>query len=692
MVNNTFIYIGDDLLDLDPGTVVTITVQSVNVGDLKTRNVSYTNQLKVKATENNTRIFGFTSTEWSRSAIPYQYNTTKVVQNGIEVLRGVTILQKYDGNSFTINIYEQLFDIFAALEGLKIKDINPIPASAWDMFAIDAARTNTSGIISAILQWGHSLVDIYEADFFMPSFFYHTFITEILTHTGLTLSGDILTDARFTDLVIPYPCDTYAEDGSSGTVPAYVAAGTKSESTTTSVTPNYMGSILAGDLLFLQVINVEPTVGSISTPSGWTIVSQETFPWGTTALFYKTAAGTEVGSETVNRSASSGAPSSYMMAQLYQYRDASGTITIDDTDDHSATGNSTMTWRALTLTGAHRTALAFFCDYNGVGVSAPTGYTDGTRTDSSTLVSNITIGTFTQDDMDSIPEATTTTDALAGWSTWHIGIYGTDATVLTTWNDLWPDIEVLEIVKDFFVRFGLIAKQKNGVLYLKTIEEIISDRTNAVDWSGKITKTDKPIDFQTKYAQTNYFEFNNGDNDPTLGRGEIPIDNETLKPIDTIFTSIFESVDTNFFTGVGYYSAIMNIYDEESVDNTDIKQSPPFTLCTLRDKSVYDTAITFATTSRSDYKLAYFIDDNQIPALVTKDTGFQYFVDQFYPKYETALQKFKMIEKEFLLNEIDIQQYDSHKIIWDGEGYYLINKIKNFVPGKITKVELFKVG
>jgi len=51
-----------------------------------------------------------------------------------------------------------------------------------------------------------------------------------------------------------------------------------------------------------------------------------------------------------------------------------------------------------------------------------------------------------------------------------------------------------------------------------------------------------------------------------------------------------------------------------------------------------------------------------------------------------------MIEKEFLLNEIDIQQYDSHKIIWDGEGYYLINKIKNFVPGKITKVELFKVG
>ena len=687
-MNNTLIYIGDDLLDLDPSTVIAITIQAINVGDLKTRNVSYTNQFKVRTTENNCRIFGYVHSEWSRSVKPYRYNSCKVIQNGVEVMpEAVCIIQKYEKGYFVLNIYESIYDIFAELEGLKIKDINPIPASAWDNFAMDAARTNTSGIIAAILQWGHSTSDIFEAGFFMPCFFYHTFITEILTHTGLTLSGDILTDSWFTDLVIPFPCDTYEEDTSSGTVPAYVAKGTKSESTTTSVTPNFMGGILAGDKIYLQAVNVEPTIGTIDTPVGWTRVSEETFTWGTTALFYKTASGSEAGTQTVTRSASSGAPSSYFMAQMYQYRDASATVSIDATDDHSVTGNSTITWRALTLSNAHRTLAAFFVDYNGTSLSAPTGYADGTAVDSSSLISGVNIGVFTKADTDTAP-AVTSSGSFDGWSTWHIALYGTDASVLTTWNDLWPDIEVKDILKDFFVRFGLIAKQKKGVLYLKTIEAIIGDRTNAVDWSAKLTKTDKPIDFQTKYAQSNYFEYQNGENDPELGRGTLTIDNETLDPIGTIFTSVFESVETGPFGVTQYPSAKMNIYDEDSTDNTDIKNSPPFTLLTLRARDpVDDPAITFAVTSRTDYKVAYFVDTDR-----SKDSNFQYFVDEFYPKYESALQKNKIIEKEYLLTEYDIHSYDSHKIMWDGEGYYLINKIINFIPGRITKVQLLKVG
>lgn len=695
-MNQILIYIGDELLDLDQSTIVTITIQSVNAGDLKTRNVSYTNQFKVKATENNCRIFGYVNSEWSRSTKPYRYNDCKIVQNGVEVLpEAVCIVQKYDKGQFILNIYENIFDIFAELEGLKIKDINPIPASAWDNFAMDAARTNTSGLISAIVQWRSGqgtdpFNSIFDVDFFMPCFFYHTFITEILTHTGLTLSGDILTNSWFTDLVIPFPCDEYAEDGTSGTVPAYVAKGAKNESSGASVDPNYMGSILAGDLLFIQVINVQsPTVGTINTPSGYSVVSEEVFSWGTAALFYKTASGSEVGTINVSRTGSTGSPGDYMMAQIYQYRDASGTVTIDDTDDYSVVGNTSITWRALTLTNSHRTLAAFFVDYNGSSVLAPTGYDDGTAIDSSSLISGVNIGVFTKEDTNTAPQVTST-GSFDGWATWHIAVYGTDATVLTTWNDLWPDIEVKDILRDFFVRFGIIAKQKKGVLYLKTIEEIISDRPNALDWSAKLTKTDKPIDFQTKYAQDNYFEYQNGDNDPELGRGTLTIDNEVLDPIGTIYTSVFESVPTaGFYTlyPTLWVSAVLNIYDEDSTDNTDIAQSTPFTLLTLRDRTADDPAVTFANTSRTDYKVGYFVDTTK-----AKDSNFQYFVDEFYPKYEAALQFNKIIEKEYLLTEYDIYNYDPHKMIFDGEGYYIINKIKNYVPGRISKVELFKVG
>ncbi len=255
---------------------------------------------------------------------------------------------------------------------------------------------------------------------------------------------------------------------------------------------------------------------------------------------------------------------------------------------------------------------------------------------------------------------------------------------MVDWNEFWPDIEVKDIIKDFFVRFAIIPKQKNGVLYLKTIEEILSNRSGAVDWSAKLTKTGHSIDFTSRYAQENYFDYNNGENDPTLGRGILEIDNETLDPINTVYDSVFESVITGLFDA-NYNSARMDVYESTSVDISDFKNSPPFTLLTLRNPGA-DPDITFYITPRDDYKVAYFVDDSQ-----PKDSGFEYFINEFYDKYAFALQKSKVIVKEYLLTELDIQNYDSHKMVYDGEGYYLVNKISNFIPGNITKVELFKV-
>jgi len=108
-------------------------------------------------------------------------------------------------------------------------------------------------------------------------------------------------------------------------------------------------------------------------------------------------------------------------------------------------------------------------------------------------------------------------------------------------------------------------------------------------------------------------------------------------------------------------------------------------LLTLKARTT-ETAITFDGAARTDYKLGYFVDITQ-----TKDTGFQYFVDQFYPSLESSLQQNKTITKFFNLTEVDVASYDQHKMIWDGHGYYL-PKIDKFIPGKITKVVLFKVS
>jgi hypothetical protein len=207
-MNNTLIYIGDDLLDLDPSSVIAITIQALNVGDLKIRNVSYTNSFKLPATENNCRIFGYLNDERSLSSKAYQFNNAKIIQNGIETLRGVCVLKQFNGKEFVINIFEDLFDLFKSLEGKKIKDIDPISDTDWSQEEMDNLRNTTSNVISAIVQWGKGDA-IFNYNFFLPSFFYHTIVKNILTSTGLTLSGSILTDARFTDLVVPFCGDSF---------------------------------------------------------------------------------------------------------------------------------------------------------------------------------------------------------------------------------------------------------------------------------------------------------------------------------------------------------------------------------------------------------------------------------------------------------------------------------------------------
>jgi len=255
------------------------------------------------------------------------------------------------------------------------------------------------------------------------------------------------------------------------------------------------------------------------------------------------------------------------------------------------------------------------------------------------------------------------------------------------WNALWPEIEATELLQDFLTRFNIIMKQKDGTIYLKSLEDILGDRTNAVDWSAKLTKTIKPIDFTLPMAQTNYLSYNDQVNDEELGRGAMEISNTTLPVEKTIYNSPFENCiafTSDDFTNM----AEILVFDADSTGITDFSNSPGLKLCTLRDYDLLtEPPITFDVLARYDYKIAYFVDTTQ-----TKDTGFQYFVDQFYPRYEGCLQKNKVIIKEYYLDELDIKNYDPHKIIYDGEGYYLVNKISNFVPNRITKVELFKIA
>jgi len=336
---------------------------------------------------------------------------------------------------------------------------------------------------------------------------------------------------------------------------------------------------------------------------------------------------------------------------------------------------------------------------------------------------------------------------------------------IVRWKELANNINLSDILKDFFVRFGIVYKKDGNAILLRTLQEICADTAGAVDWTAKRVKAKDKQSFTSSYAQQNRFLYSDQAKDKLLGVGILSILNTTLKAAQDFFQSIFNNAAR--WAGVGYevmtipayisnctfpitlfansggalqitvtgnltkndednggtvspnsvirvfsdgvYNGLFTVVTVTDATNSvitftggtfvsapgsgyiqleeidEMKDDVPFCIGTLKDRTT-EAAITFHTSARTDYKLAYFSD-----LTLLKDSGFQYFIDKHYPLFSKALQDYKVVNHKYALTEIDIASYDPHKMIFDNGSYYLINKISNYQSGKVTDVELFKI-
>jgi hypothetical protein len=612
-LNNLLIYADDELVDLYPNQAVSVTIKRFDVRNISSRHVNYTNSFKAPWTNRNKKTFGFAFDEQSNSQIPYTLIPAKLVQNGIEVLQSAfCYVKEPTKRDFNLAIVENIFNFFNEIKGKRISDVNPIPDSPWTASGIDSARTNTSGIISAILSWGKPGL-IFQSDFFLPCFYYHTIVTSILQSTGLTLSGNILTDPRFTDLVVSFEgVFLYPE---SFVDPVKGKSFLQLDSPHTGITtgvdvPIDFNVILYGDDNF--------------TSGGRTY----NFPLHCNANIFA----------PVNIAVSAFNDGTTVTAVLLK----NGVTILDTVNFTTPLGSQTLEYTGDFALG----------DYVEVI----------TRTDAPVTGIDYTIGESSY--MEVTPNLTINRDY----------VY---------WNQTWKDTQCLDIIEDFFTRFFIIPKQVGNVMYLKTVTEICNDIGSAIDWSGKVVNRDlEEISLDPELARQNWFRYSGDEN---LGAGSIDINNKIIEPSRDIFTSVFESSITQL-VNFGYFVSVVPVYSTDSTRIDDMANEPSMRIFTLKPRTT-EPAITFDVTPRSDFKLAYFVDSTQ-----DKDTGFQYWIDQFYSEVRNALQLAKIMDKFFILKETDIANYDPHKMVWDGTSYSLVNIISNFIKDRITKVGLFKIS
>lgn len=250
-----------------------------------------------------------------------------------------------------------------------------------------------------------------------------------------------------------------------------------------------------------------------------------------------------------------------------------------------------------------------------------------------------------------------------------------DAYLIESAKNLFAPIPLKDFVRDFAVRHGIIFKESGNEIFLKTFEEIISDKSGAVDWTGKRDQTrfTSEIEFQLSgVSQVNNFSYENQDDNvpEDLGQGSFLVANELL-PLDSDVSSIFSNTGDAFTESEKVNYLVIPAIETGETDF---------------DLSGYRIAMIKENPEDPTQWTTYFVDGSE-----TKDLSFSGYLTDHYNLLVKSIQSAKIVTRNYNLSANDVLNYDPHKLIYDDGSYYLGNEIKNFIPGVLTQVELLKV-
>jgi hypothetical protein len=258
--------------------------------------------------------------------------------------------------------------------------------------------------------------------------------------------------------------------------------------------------------------------------------------------------------------------------------------------------------------------------------------------------------------------------------------YPQDETALYS-NLFLPDISVYDLIKDYCIRTMSLVRVKNDVMEFMPVQNIINNKSNAVDWTNKRVSAEDPLTFALSgYAQENLFKDNqNGD---FTGQTDISITNENLDLSKEYYTSYADAAPDGTVKGIQVASINALTLDSDYQYNVN-EQKYDFTvdektaLVKIRDSDSNDPVVKYGTTTAASFKVGQYAE-------------WEDFKELFFTSFEHGIDKTKVIERYYMLNDVDIAQLDEFKLIFDTDSYYLLISCKS-VSGQSSKCSILKV-
>lgn len=614
------------------------TLQVNDIGNITNRNSSFTQTIKIPRTANNKRIFEQVYNNGNQSNLPYQKASCDIIDadTGLHVIyKGWAVLLETTAKEYSITIYDGVIDFYRSIENITITECGVSELNHVKNLAnVIETWTNEDLPYRYILADynGNNYTDDFKIniDFQVPSAKVSYLWDKIFEYIGFTYTGTIFEHEYFQNLWMSYPKPVSQE------------------------TPE----------LFL-----------VTEQTSVVVSNSTTYPDGSGGTFFGTSTYFDLFPDnsdyiTTYYNPTTGA----QVSGLFRFYFEPATFTINN-------GIEIITTSRI---GAYR--------LSAVPSPNPIIFVDienGNYLDINLNVGDKFIVEPYYENFDfpvrggSTPTATTIISGEVTTSFNYISGFSLG------FDEAFIDFKVSDFIREIVTRFGLTIfkdKYSNNVDF-KTTSELLQTN-NIVNLEDKfIGKISEKYTFGG-YAKRNTFSYKYNDEESKHNDGFISIDNENLKEEITLLNSqIYSPEKDRALILLDYYNVykIWNkeIKDDESVAYKGLDGRFYFLRAQkeIAPLQVGSTILGSSTTVNSYFRENY----NRL--------NFQNIVQDFYAPIQSIFNKAKLITCEFWLKKSDIAEFDFSRLYFIEQlgSNYIVNKIYNFVDGKVTKVELIEV-
>jgi len=250
------------------------------------------------------------------------------------------------------------------------------------------------------------------------------------------------------------------------------------------------------------------------------------------------------------------------------------------------------------------------------------------------------------------------------------------------------DFSLKDFFKEILQRFAItiIPDKYEKILTFATLDNIVEN--DFIDWSNKFPKKLSEKYIIGGYAQRNFFKYKYNEPEENHNDGFIPLPNQNLEDQVTVLTSKIYSPEKNKILVFGVQSNVYKFWDKQIKDNNTVEYKELSGRYYFLRARQFTETIPFASEVLNETGSATSIYREDYSRL-----NFQQIIFDNYNHITDIFDKAKIVEAEVWLKDRDIETFDFKRLVYIKQfgGYYLVDKIKKYIPDKITKCDILEV-